>query len=481
MSRLRSTLSGSTASARLAAAALAAAALALAACGEPTSLGIGNFDNNNVPDVAVTIADIDPDFVDQDAVAILLGKANGTFTTKPNLDAGSDPAGVAVGRFAVRNRQLTGPYQTVLKAGSVSIGSNATARSNARDLAVANAGSDDVSIFLGTGKGAFTAKPDVPTGEKPVAIAVADFDADGAADPVTANQDGDSVSVLRGNGDGTFKAKRDSAAGGSPAGLAVGDLNGDGRADLVVSLPEDDAVAVLLGNGDGTFQSPQIVPVGDMPVAVGLVDLTRDGRQDVVVGNSGDDDLSILRNTGSGFSALADVPVGDMPLALVTGLFNKDRFGDLAVVNTGSDTASVLYGKGDGTFQPRTDFATGDMPVAIGADYMTPNFAGRDETIDLVVVNKGSGTVSVLRATPDGKSFLSKTDTDVPNSGDLSEEDACEILEDLIGVDVCDILGGGGGPTIGGPTGGPTTGGPTIGGPTIGGPTVGTVAGPPLP
>lgn len=434
MFRLRSTVSGSTIRARLATgAALAAGALALAACGEPTSLGIGNFDNNNVPDVAVTVTDTSGS---EDGVAILLGKANGTFSTKPNLDAGSDPAGVVVGRFAVRNRQLTGPYQTVLRAGSVSIGSNATARSNARDLAVANAGSDDVSIFLGNGKGAFTSKPDVPTGDNPVAIAVADFDSDGTADPVTANRNDDSVSVLRGNGDGTFKAKRDSDAGGSPAGIAVGDLNGDGRADVVISRPADDAISVLLGNGDGFFQSPQTVSVGDAPVAVGLVDLTRDGRQDIVVANSGDDDLSILRNTGSGLQALADVPVGDTPLALVTGSLDKDRFGDVAVVNTEDDTASVLHGKGDGTFQPRQDFATADVPVAIGADYMTPNFAGRDDHIDLVVVNKGSGTVSVLRATPDGTSFLPKVDTDVP-TGSLSEEQICDILEDIAGFPVC--------------------------------------------
>jgi hypothetical protein len=49
-------------------------------------------------------------------------------------------------------------------------------------------------------------------------------------------------------------------------------------------------------------------------------------------------------------------PVGD---------FNGDRHADLVVVDQNSNTVSVLLGNGDGTFQPKTDYATGATPWGI--------------------------------------------------------------------------------------------------------------------
>ena len=41
------------------------------------------------------------------------------------------------------------------------------------------------------------------------------------------------------------------------------------------------------------------------------------------------------------------------------GDFNGDGNADLAVVNSNSNTLSVLLGNGNGTFAPKTDYATG--------------------------------------------------------------------------------------------------------------------------
>jgi hypothetical protein len=56
-------------------------------------------------------------------------------------------------------------------------------------------------------------------------VAVGDFNGDGRRDLAVANEGSNNVSVLLGNGDGTFQAARNFAAGSSPDSVAVGDFH----------------------------------------------------------------------------------------------------------------------------------------------------------------------------------------------------------------------------------------------------------------
>ncbi|PYM87134.1 MAG: hypothetical protein DME09_00365, partial [Candidatus Rokuibacteriota bacterium] len=130
------------------------------------------------------------------------------------------------------------------------------------DLAVANGGSNDVSVLLGNGDGTF--KPaknyEAGLGGGPLWVAVGDFNLDGKLDLVVANSSSDSVGVLLGNGDGTFRPSVTFPAGGTaPQSVAVGDFNGDGKPDLAVASYYSNNVTVLIGNGDGTFQTARVV------------------------------------------------------------------------------------------------------------------------------------------------------------------------------------------------------------------------------
>ena len=105
------------------------------------------------------------------------------------------------------------------------------------DIAVANEGSNTVSIFLGNGLGGFATAVTYSTGgTEPESLAVGDFNGDGYLDLAVANYGSNNVSVLLGNGNGTFAAAKTFSSGGSgPDSLAVGDFNGDGKLDLAVA------------------------------------------------------------------------------------------------------------------------------------------------------------------------------------------------------------------------------------------------------
>src|SRR2546422_886081 len=146
----------------------------------------------------------------------------------------------------------------------------------------------------------FIAPGDFPVGTHPQSVAVGDFNGDGRPDLAVANFGSNTVSVLLGIGDGSFQPARTFAAGTSPLSVAVGDFNGDGRPDLAVANFGSNTVSVLLGIGDGTFQPALTFAAGTQPVFVAVGDLNGDGRPDLAVANTGSDNVSVLLGIGDG-------------------------------------------------------------------------------------------------------------------------------------------------------------------------------------
>jgi hypothetical protein len=263
-----------------------------------------------------------------------------------------------------------------------------------QDLAVSCRTANAVSILLGDGTGGFAAAVDFPAGNTPFFVAVGEFNGDGQQDLVVANGNAVNGSILFGDGTGGFSAPATLSIGTLPVSVAVGDFNGDGKQDLVLTNGSSDDITVVLGDGAGGFSEPGLrINVGNSPQSVAIGDFNNDGKQDLAVANGGGPhDISVLLGDGSGgFSAAINYPVDVSPSSVAVGDLDGDGNQDLIAANATSNDVSVLLGNGMGAFGAATNFIVGANPgsVAVG------DFNG-DGALDLVTANRNANNVSVL-------------------------------------------------------------------------------------
>src|SRR5207249_1542941 len=141
------------------------------------------------------------------------------------------------------------------------------------DLAVANDGSSTVSVLLnttapGAATPSFAAKQDFATGTNPQSVTVGDLNGDGKLDLAVANVGSDTVSVLLnttapGAAIPSFAPKQDFATGTVPRSVPVRDLNRDRTLDLAVANVNSNTVSVLLNTTAPGAAIPSFAPKQD--------------------------------------------------------------------------------------------------------------------------------------------------------------------------------------------------------------------------
>ena len=343
----------------------------------PTAVVTGDFNNDGIPDLAVTNSQ-------SQTVSVLLGNGDGTFRHQQTVPVG------------------TGEWITTFDFNG----------DGALDLAVANA-EGNVGVLLGNGDGTFQQQLRYSVIGDPRFLAVGDFNQDGEPDLAVITEapgQGAVLAILLNNGDGTFTPEQQTfPAGQSSAGIVTADFNNDGNADIAtVDISRSEAV-VLPGNGNGTFQPALTFAVGSSNTfsqALAVGDLNGDGQQDLVVLNNLDDTISVLLGNGDGtFQPQSVVDVGSSPVGVAIADFNGDGIPDLAIADLADNAVRVLLGHGDGSFQPQPDFAVAAPGTLAPADL------NGDGVPDLAAISGDNAGILL------GGSISTGELTDVPISG----------------------------------------------------------------
>jgi hypothetical protein len=339
---------------------------------QASAMAVGDFNGDGNLDVAVALPA-------NDAVSIAMGNGDGTFQQQLEtigLPAGSDPVAIVAGNF-------TGTGYT--------------------DLAVADAGTNCVSILQNDGHGNFYILQTIPVGTEPVGLAAGDFEDDGRLDLAVVDIGSSDVTILSNHGDGTFLplAPLVLPPGSSPMAIVAGKF-GTGQVDLAVADSTVGTVDILLGHGDGTFELLVTINVGANPVAIVAGDFIGNGITDLATANANSDDVSVLLGNGNGtFQPAISTPTGNTPVSLVAGNFTANGHLDLATGNldpsSGVSNISVLVGKGDGTFEQAHSTATGSGYAAIATGDFTSN-----GNLGVAVLDTISNSVSILPGNGDG-------------------------------------------------------------------------------
>lgn len=130
-------------------------------------------------------------------------------------------------------------------------------------------------LQLYSGTASFAAATNFNVGMNPASVAVGDFDGDKKPDLAVANAGSNNVSVLRGVGSG-IAITSNVNVGANPTLVTAGDFNGDMKLDLAVVSSNANSGSILLGDGSGGFAPAANFLVGTSPTSLAVGDGSRD-------------------------------------------------------------------------------------------------------------------------------------------------------------------------------------------------------------
>jgi hypothetical protein len=334
----------------------------------PVALLAADFRNNGILDIAA-VNKLD------NSVTILVNQSGsqGTF-----VQAANSPISL-------------GATRTAAPANAPAIASAVLTSSGFHDLLITDPTANDVKILFSNGDGTFkTPATSIPVGVQPSAIVTADFDGDGHQDFAVANFTDNTFSVFLGavdtNGNSTFAPVAGSPFAlptnvSGPVAMTVADFNADGKPDIAIvnqttltnpSVAQGNVV-VLQGNGDGTFTQFPSSPItaGQNPVAIASGDLDGNASADLAIVNKTDNSVTVLLNNGDAtFAAGPNSPLSNAtnPTGIALADFNQDGQADIAVTGGDTNTFRVFFGVAAGLFtlgfEPPAG-PTGSTPTAI--------------------------------------------------------------------------------------------------------------------
>jgi hypothetical protein len=344
----------------------------------PGSVEIGDLNNDNFPDLAIT-SETDS------SVTILLGdgKQNFVEAKASPFYAGSIPNDITIRDFNADHKL---------------------------DLAFANHEKKYLTVLLGNDKGHFVPAPKSPFAVKGIphthGIAAGDFNGDNRLDLATDSWGNDQVEIVFGDREDIFKAPtRFFKVGKRPyQRLRAADLNDDGLDDIVTTNTEGNNVTVLLSNGKGELNEPAGSPFacGDAPFGVAIGDVNADNKPDLAIINSpasmaegkGKNGLTILLGNGTGKFAVMNgspFPAGKIPNRVAVGDVNGDGVNDVVTSDNGSNTVYLFLADAREKIFSHASIKVGNNPKGVAIADLDADGKG-----EIVVCNNADNSICIV-------------------------------------------------------------------------------------
>ncbi len=264
-------------------------------------------------------------------------------------------------------------------------------------------------------------------GNKPVDIAVGDFNGDGLDDAAVLNQNDGSVSIFLGRGvdTGAFFLGADSTfdVGAGPSSIFVGDYDGDDLLDLGVLNADDFTLSLFTGDGAAGFSFDQYLDTGEGARDGFFIDLDGDTFLDIIYLNQTDQLFTWHYGDGNGGFGLPNSAVHGLDMTRMTvGDVNGDDLPDVVTTLQNTNQVAVFIANGGGDFNSPALYGAGTKPTAVQIGDLNG-----DHLPDIAVTNRNVPD-------PDGVSILFNQGGGLFGAPQLTEMGSDP--EDLILVDL---------------------------------------------
>jgi hypothetical protein len=404
----------------------------------PGAVVAGEFTGDGRTDLATTN-------YGSDSVSVLLGKGDGRFGPQTTYPVGSAPGGLIAadfnrdgrtdlavanigdsdvslllgngdGTFAPQVTYPVGSASNELVAGDFN-GDGWTG------LATANSATNNISVLLNLGGGTFAAPGPFVTTPRATPV-MADLTGDGVDDVLVVNASGD-ILWRRGNlqAPGTYAPPMTINPGHPSRDIVTVQTN---QGLVLASVDATDDAIMLYAWRNGSVAPIGSLPTGLLPAQIATADLTGNRTNDLVLRNAGDGTVSIYFNTqaGSGpystllapFLTPVTLTVGPGVSGVTLADLSRDGRADIVVTYRATGEVGVLRNLGGGTFAPVVLYPAGSGLYAVssaGSAAVLTTFEGTAGVTagaltaggpaDLVAIDPGSNTVSVLSGLSGGR------------------------------------------------------------------------------
>ena len=372
------------------------------ALSEPGPLTTGNFNRDNILDIAVAT---------YYGFKVFLGNGDGTFREGVSQYLPGNVAG-SIGQLISADLRGNGKTDLIIVT------------SLTAEQSWGNCRGGDVAVVLGNGDGTFSQTvSSYATGDWTQGAIVTDMNGDHRPDLVVTNQLSGSYSVLLNAGLGKFATAVSYRTPETLAGdFLIGDFNGDGRPDLAVSTPT--GVEVLRNSGGGQLFAPvSVAHFGPFhPGTTYAADVNHDGIPDLVglatwsfdYGNCSSyglyqSELVVTSQKGQPFASIGDLEFPFYETSDI-GLGDFDHDGSLEIFALGRpkyDFGSWLtVQRIDGTLAfPYFEFDSWSNSGIVG-DFNRDGFAdvALEGDVTQMLLGDGKGNFNLGKAYPPGVS-----------------------------------------------------------------------------